>query len=238
MSEELRHAADEELDLEEIRRLAVPQSPSRLGDAVLSLAELEQFVAVAVSFYGRWKDRQQLTRISRFMQLVSRRLDQQAFVSRDHQERFARDVEVVLERVQLRVEWDKRAYYAAMLINLWTDEPPAPHAERDRMIARLSSLSLSNLRMLAAVVQMNALPQQLRGQSNVNLPIVLQAIMGGAGDDLNKMDWDELARAGIVNNWNTAMVQAVAFRNFDSFITPFGMRFVRYLAGADEVEAG
>ena len=157
--DEIREAADRELDREERDRLAGELDDSDARDHVLALGESAvdlvpgagKLIGYVIREHIPRRRRQRVVEFVRKLNdavaKMEDRLDRD-FVQSDE---FADLTEDVLESVAKRAADGKRGFYAAALANTAAPSPPGED-ERERMLDALKELRLSHLRLLAIVV--------------------------------------------------------------------------------------
>lgn len=162
--EEVREAADRELDREERDRLADELNDPDARDHVLALGEAAiDLVPGAGKLVGyvirEHIPRRRRERVVEFVRKLNdavakmeNRLDRD-FIQSDE---FADLTEDVLESVARRAADGKRGLYAGALANTAAPSPPG-EAERERMLDALEELRLSHLRLLAIVATTRSL---------------------------------------------------------------------------------
>jgi len=238
--EEVREAADRELDREERDRLAEELDDSDARDHVLALGEaaidLLPGAGKLIGYVIREHiPRRRRERVVEFVRKLNdavtnmeNRLDGD-FIQSDE---FADLTEDVLESVARRAAGGKRGFYAAALANTATPSPPG-EAERERMLDALEELRLSHLRLLAVVATTRSLPEG----SNLYAGGIEQNIMPrleGVSEEQMRADWADLARLGVLGSYPSGTMSRQGIEDLAVRMTDFGGRFVDWISLTSE----
>lgn len=234
--DEIREAADRQLDREERDRLVGELDDSDARDHVLALGEAAvDLVPGAGKLIGyvirEHIPRRRRQRVVEFVRKLNDavahmedRLDRD-FVRSDE---FADLTEDVLESVSRRAADGKRGFYAAALANTAAPSPPGED-ERERMLDVLKEVRLSHLRLLAIVATTRSLPEG----SNLYAGGIEHNIMPrleGVSQEQMRSDWADLARLGILDSYPSGTMSRQGIEDLTVRMTDFGRRFVNWIS--------
>jgi hypothetical protein len=234
--DEIREAADRELDREERDRLAGELDDSDARDHVLALGEAAvdlvpgagKLIGYVIREHIPRRRRQRVvefvTKLNNAVAKMEDRLDRD-FVQSDE---FADLTEDVLESVARRAADGKRGFYAAALANTAAPSPPGED-ERERMLDALKELRLSHLRLLAIVATTRSLPEG----SNLSAGGIEHNIMPrleGVSQEQMRADWADLARLGILDSYPSGTMSRQGIEDLTVRITDLGRRFVDWIS--------
>jgi hypothetical protein len=205
-----------------------PMSDHALIAGLAALQAIPTIGGFAATFISEYVPRKKQARVGEFVKDLARQLDAEReridheFVRSDEFEGMFEDV---LDRVQQRKNEEKFEYWAALLGGMATNMRP-PRADRDRMIDTLDALRPSHLQLLHTIATTT------KGRADL--------YMGGVSDTLQwkfpdtpledlRRDWDDLARADVVQSYPSAMMTAEGAGNLSVRLTPYGRKFLAML---------
>lgn len=135
-------------------------------------------------------------------------------------------LEDVLEKALERSQAEKVEYYAAALAHSASRQAP-PRAERDRMLGILEEVRTPHLDLLALVATTTdgAAPEFYMG----GVDSVIERQWPDADLAQVKMDWGDLARLGVLEQYPSGMMTREGATNLSARLTAFGRRFHAFI---------
>lgn len=239
--DEIREAADRELDREERDRLAGELDDSDARDHVLALGEAAidlvpgagKLIGYVIREHIPRRRRQRVVEFVRQLNdavaKMEGRLDRD-FVRSDE---FADLTEDVLESVSRRAADGKRGFYAASLANTAAPSPPGED-ERERMLDALEEVRLSHLRLLAIVATTRSLPEGSNLYAGGIEHNIMPRLEGGVSQEQMRADWADLARLGILDSYPSGTMSRQGIEDLTVRMTDFGRRFVNWISLTSE----
>lgn len=206
-----------------------PASDHVVAVTLAGLQAVPYVGGVIATFISEYVPRAKQRRLIGFVKDLARsfeaerdRIDQEFVRTQD----FARMVEDVMDRVQAARNEEKIRYWASLLAGMATTARPGPTDSR-RMIRMLDDLDLDHLRLLHVIATTTEGPPELyMGGVSQTLRWKMPDV---SNDELRRL-WNELAQAGVVQEYPSGIMTRESAGNLTLRLTPYGREVVRLLS--------